>query len=109
MQLRHPWIRQVSNQTKELPIEKKAWNEEECGEETGFKASVWPQAEGSVCRTPRGTRAEAGDVINQLFQASKPHPHPFFFFKYLPCVKNFIFMGILTAACEVKIIAPLCC
>lgn len=38
-----------------------------------------------------------------------PPPPPLFFFKYLPCVKNFTFMRILTAACEAKITVPFCC
>lgn len=76
MRLRQPRVRQVSNRTKELPTEKKAGDEEECGGDTGFKASVWPQAEGSVCRTPRGTRAQAGDTTNRVFWAPHPRSHP---------------------------------
>lgn len=56
-QVRCPQVRQVSNRTGELPTEKKAGREEESGETQGFKASVWPRAQGSVCRIPRETRA----------------------------------------------------
>lgn len=41
-------------------------------------------------------QGRGGNVINQLFGASHPHPPAFCFVKYLPLVKTLIFIGLLT-------------
>lgn len=55
MHLRHPQVRRVSNRTKELPMEEKAEEEEEWGEETvrGSKQVSGPRQKVYVQNTQR--------------------------------------------------------
>lgn len=88
---------------------KKAEKEEECGEETGFKAKVWPQAGGSVCRTPqRDQGLGRGYDQSGFLGPPRPPPPPLVYFLNICHVSRiFTFLGILAAAFEVKISTPI--
>lgn len=84
MHLRHPQVRRISNRTKELPMEKKAEEEEECGEEKvrDSKQVSGPGRRVFVQNTQRdqglGRKREQPGVLGL-----PPQPSPFFFFLFL--------------------------
>lgn len=84
MHLRHPQVRRISNRTKELPMEKKAEEEEECGEEKvrDSKQVSGPGRRVFVQNTQRdqglGRKREQPGVLGL-----PPPPSPFFFFLFL--------------------------
>lgn len=62
MHLRHLQVRRISNRTKELPMEKKAEEEEECGEEKvrDSKQVSGPRQKGLCAEHPEGPGSRQG-------------------------------------------------
>lgn len=66
---------------------------------------------GRVCvqNTPEGPGPRRGTCSIGFSGLPAPTLTLKYIFKYLPCFKNFTFMGVLAATSEVKSVVPFCC